>query len=330
MKTQLLNNRAGLAVAALTALISLTSGANAIPLQFEAPPGPVYTTGGIKMKFTDLDMGTVYPNLAPSPVSYGNPANVASGVAILDALTLLGNQATGAKGGSPFGNGIEDSWGIADVTQIFANPGSATNPIFTAFVKGFELNAVFYGAQDFAVRINPDGSQSTESVGLRIDLYRNPIGTYDTAKLLGSAGHLTQNSYALISAGGPATLELSFLSTPGGYLGNALTEFQTTYSPGLGGTGSAYLNVIGGLSAAQFDTNSINLASGGKADISINFTTRGTLDNTNSIPGGTDWLLSSEDPLLGAVVPEPTTVLAGLGCLLPMLLGRRRKSASVV
>ena len=43
-----------------------------------------------------------------------------------------------------------------------------------------------------------------------------------------------------------------------------------------------------------------------------------------------NWLVSSNDPLRAVVVPEPTTVLAGLGCLAPVLsslLGRRRRSA---
>lgn len=318
MKTQIFKNRASVAVAALAASIALNTGANAIPLQFEAPPGPAYNSGGVKMKIADLDMGTVYPNLGPG--SYGDLGNVALGIAALNGLTLPANQAIGSIGG-------EDSWGIASAAGIFANPGSATNPIWTSFVKGYELNAVFYGAQDFATTI-AGTTQTTQSAGLHIDLYRNPIGTFDATKLLGGAGHTGSGAYGLISAGGPATLELSFLSVAGGISASPLSEFETSYSPGAGGTGSAYLNVIGGLSAAQWNTNSIPLlfgAPGQFADISINFTTRGPAAPGNAIPPGTNWLVSSEDPLLGAVIPEPTTVLAGLGCLLPMLLGRRRK-----
>ncbi len=324
MKTTINMKWAGVAFAAI-AFVGLSPVAKAIPLSFENPPiaGTPYNTGNVTIKFSDLDMGTVYPNLAAG--TYGNAANVAAGVVALDALTLPANQAVGSRAGSPLGNGLDDSWGIAAMVDIFT-PVSATNPVWSPGNKGYELNVVFYGAQDFVTTIDANGDQTTLSVGLHSDVYRNPLGTFDAVKALGGAGRgLTQSQYALISAG---TLEFSLLSTAGGLGSNALAEFQGFYSPGFGGTGSAYMNVVQGVGASwqQFDTNSIVKTWGGpNADMTMNFTTRGPLDSANSIPAGSDWLLSSEDPLKGQVIPEPSTVLAGIACALPLLgAGYRR------
>lgn len=310
-----------MALAALLT-VSIAPKAEAILLSFENAPiaGQPFTQGQFNLKYSNLDMGTVYTGLAPG--NYGNAANVALGVGVLDGIAGK-IQALGALTGSPLGDGLDDSWGIGATIGIFNPPTSSTNPVWTSGGKGYELNAVFFGAQDFATNIAANGlTQTTESVGLHLNIYANPIGTFDAVKALGSGGRgLTQNQFSLISAG---VLELAFLSTPGGLVSNALTEFQTVFTPGFGGTGSSFMNVVGGASAAQFDTNSVNLFYGGTADVSINFTTRGPLDATNTIPAGSDWLVSSEDPVLGRVVPEPGTFLAGLGCFLSVVARRRR------
>jgi hypothetical protein len=129
-------------------------------------------------------------------------------------------------------------------------------------------------------------------------------------------------------------LELSLLSTPGfinanGTFGGTAAEFQSNTAD----LGKAALNVIGGASAAQFDTNGIGfggtsglglvngLAGQTTADVWLAFT---------SSPGSNGWDVNSNDPMLANIstgqVPDSgsTLVMLGMG-LIGLGLGYRRR-----
>jgi hypothetical protein len=91
------------------------------------------------------------------------------------------------------------------------------------------------------------------------------------------------------------------------------------------GTAAGYLNVTGGDYASRFDTNGQTGASGEIRDL---FAQNDFCDNLGggAACGGPvgDWQLLSDDPVRGAVIPEPGT-LALLGISLLGLVGLRRK-----
>lgn len=352
MKTKPFNTRAGVAVAALVASIGLSTSAKAILFQNlpATTPGDQYV-----FKLADFDNGTLYQNIAPNTaVGFGQggaSATLAAGTQALDAAGVVLQQAVGAHAIAPFSGGaltnagLEDSWGIAAVTQIFraSNP---LVPIWDTVVDNQELTLMFYGAQDYYSRSTGAGNQTTDSIGLNADFYLQDkaLPGYTPFSNLGArpadiAGFsqandasfptITDSNGTLFTAGVPVLKLRStsgFINAPG-VLGGVDSEFQTTFNGNAlngSGLGSAFGDVVGGTLAANYNTNSFvsPYIAGKTADISIQFTT--------TTAGAGPWLVSSQDPLRAVVVPEPTTVLAGLGCMVPILnslFGRRRKSA---
>ena len=355
MKTKPFNTRAGVAVAALVASIGLSTSAKAILFQnLVTPPGDQFV-----FKLADFDNGTLYDNLAPGSYGFGQngtgPQTVAGGVGTLDAGTLAGNQAVGFHTWDGLlGDKKEDSWGIAQVTEIRLASNNAV--IWQSFNSpgnpgdNQQLTIMFYGEQDYYTRV-AGAQQTTAGVGLTVDLWLQDVGVGFTPIVPtpglrpanadsngGAAGDpfllSLDASYPTVTDG---TRVLSLRSTSGfiradGDLGGLATEFETTFNGTAlngSGLGTSYLDVVGGTLASRYDTNTLTSfipgAIGKKTDISIQFTS-----TTAGTTGLGDWLVTSQDPLRAVAVPEPTTVLAGLGCMAPILsslLGRRRKNA---
>ena len=336
MKTNIINKRAGIAMAALAASIGLSTSAKAILFQNlpATPIGDQYV-----FKIVDFDNGTLYNNVpgAATQVGFGAggaAVDVAGGVAALNALNFAG--ATGARNIGAFGVGAaaaEDSWGIAFVTQIFLASNPVT-PIWDSNLDNQQLSAMFTGEQDFYLRDIDDNTQLTAGVGLTADFFLQDKGApgytpFNKDAALGRTGNFTFDTVT------DGTKVLSIKSTsgfirPAGVEGGLATEFETIFNgdalSGFG-SGSAFFDVTGGTLAGNYNTNSFvsPFIAGKRTDMSIQFTT-----TTAGGGGPNNWLVSSQDPLRAVVVPEPTTVLAGLGCMAPILsslLGRRRKSA---
>jgi hypothetical protein len=87
---------------------------------------------------------------------------------------------------------------------------------------------------------------------------------------------------------------------------------------------AGYLDVVGGLMASRFDSNGFATAFGNRdLFFESDFCTRGSGPGctfaSTVLPGAAGWLAKSNDPLVGNIVPEPTSVLllgsglAGLG-----------------
>ena len=344
MKTKLPTNRAGVAVAALLASIGLSTSAKAITLAYESagPWGPIGTPylGPVQFKFVAFDNGTQYAVPTPA-IGYsgpGGPANAALITAGITAVNAVPGQipAGFANLGTNPAGGNEDLWGIARVTNIQTPAGV---DVWTPLGKGTELTGFLHGEQDFHIQADPSNplNASVESgAGLRVDIWEDgtPGGTVDpTTPFDPTGGPVAHplNSYPSVTDG---TLQLQLGSTfgfihtdvvgPSPGFGGSATEYENSFNPGsLSGLGTSFLNVIGGAQAAMFDTNSIaslsSLFNGvANADFKANFTIN---------PGQFGFLVTANDPLVGLAVPEPSTVLAGFACLLPMLRRNRSRKA---
>ena len=322
----------------LVAAIGIGLGPRAQAVKFEniAP-------GDLVFKLLNFDEGTLYQTL-PLDATSGASNDPATGAPLLDGITT--QQAGNAHSLAAYGNKLEDSWGIAIVTQIFY-ASDPLNPIWSSVIDQQQLTIIFYGAQDFFVRQNGVGpgqqnSQTIASCGLKIDFYlqdNNDPNITDFSQLAGpgarpadlaGADKSNDASYPTVTDSNGTTYTLGVpilttVSTPGflqptGVLGGPATELETTFngsSINASGLGSAYVSVaptLGGVGTrnADFDTNSFAAPhiAGNTADFSIQFTT--TTD------GSFDWLVSSQDPMRGRLGSASTARLCVENSTTPM------------
>jgi len=329
--------RTGILLTTVASLIALSPSAMAIPLNWLDGPqaGQAFAGGGIVVKAFNYDTGTLY-NQQPNGTTIGYTGNPGAGVAGGEAA--LNNPAVVQR---PVLNGnpaaTEDGWGIVKITQIQSlGSDGVLHDIYNAAVSGFELTAMFWGIRDFHLtQVDagsglPGGGQIIDGVGMRVDIYSD--ATPDFNQTGGPAARGGVSSYPTVTDG---NLELSLLSTPGfinanGTRGGAATEFEANTAA----TGYAALNVIGGASASQFNTNGIGFqgSSGGAflpgvagqtaTDVWFAFT---------STQGTNGWDINSNDPMLAVVtnnVPEGGSTLLWLGAgmtILAAVYHRRRK-----
>jgi hypothetical protein len=298
-------------------LIAIGTAAHAVKFENIAP-------GDLVFKLANFDEGTLYQT-QPVGASVGATNDPATGVPLLDAITSL--QAGSAHVLAPYGNKLEDSWGIAIITQIFY-ASDPVNPIWDSVADQQQLTVIFYGAQDFFLNQVAVGggllnSQIVASVGLKIDMYLQDTSDPNFtsfSQLFGpgarpidlvGAGKADDASYPTVtdSNGTSFTLGvpvLTTVATPGflrglGDLGGPATEFETTFNGdalNALGSGAAFVSVaptLGGVGSrnADFDTDSFAAPhiAGNTADFSIQF--------TSTSDGSGDWLVSSQDPIRG-------------------------------
>jgi len=324
----------GGALLALSTLIAITPSASALNFVWVDGPqaGQAFAGGGIQVKAINYDTGSLYAPLAlNTAIGFGQGGTgtqtVAGGVATLDA----------AQTRAPLGvvAGQNDSWGILKITSIQATASDGVlHDIYNSAVAPYELTAMFWGVNDFYLKQISAGSglagsgQIIDGAGLRVDIYSDPSKDFNQTP--GPTGAHTVSTYPTATNG---TLELSLLSTPGfinadGTLGGVATEFESNTL----NVGYAALNVIGGASAAQFNTNAIGFGGSSGAGFSPGLGNQTSTDvwfSFTSTQGVNGWDVTSNDPMLANISRAPdsgSTLLMlamGLACL---GIGYRRRS----
>ena len=309
-----------MAVLSLAALTGLST-ANAITFTWLEGPqaGQAFTGGAVEIKAFNHDTGTLYP-------TQPNGTTV-SGAAALNALSagLGGGQALNSQPN-------EDSWGIFKITDILARgPNNQSYAIYNHLANNYELTGMFSGIQDIHLTQVSQGSgvpgagQVIDGAGMTVSIYSDPSKDFNSDPNGGNNGpsdRTAANQFPTVTNG---TLELLLQSTPGfinanGTFGGVAAEFESNTAA----VGYAALNVVGGASAAQFNTNQVGfkgsygsefmpgLAGQTATDVWFAFT---------STQGESGWDIRSNDPMIavlgGPSVPDggSTVVLLASGLL---------------
>ncbi len=248
-------------------------------------------TGPLKFKFSDFSNGEVTPFSTPG---YGHA------------------------------DGVEDSFGIFKVTTI--NADDAFNTLLWFDGKdGEELTGMYYNLDD-DLRNASGGGVDIESINGKLDIYLDSTPDFSAAG--GPGARSGTSSYPTATDGSPF---LKLAMAPGVKYGdgdpsndyisyhnhlNALTNPIT-------GNGVFYADVIGGTYASMFDTNGICIT-----DDSGVVHCRDFFNEFDTKPGKFGWLVTSEDPVTGNVVPEPLTMIL-LGSGFMGMVGTRLRKKTV-
>jgi|GEM_PF-2566470 len=295
--------------------------------------------GGVQIFVEGLDAGTLYSPLAVGTSVGGNGAG---------AIGILNSQ---FQTPAPNNRG-DDTWGIGYVTRI-VDPITNAN-VWTPLVKNQQITGMFYGAQDIFLRQDTATSQTIAAKGFTLDLYLQqgqlPVpsfaGVTPADRVAGPAGLSQFPNFT-----NPPTASLGLLArfnSTNGFLapgGVTDTEFLAQFTASLGAQGSAQgfasvdntmgqLQGIGGPSIFEnnqfkgiesgidLDPGTPGIQNDALADARFVFSTQ-TLPNFTQ---PNNWTVAVTGPILTNVIPEPSTVLFGFSCLVPALIGRRRKS----
>jgi hypothetical protein len=227
--------------------------------------------------------------------------------------------------GGPFGDGIEDNWGIGNITAIY---GSDPTPVWQEGDDGEHLRIIYWGLDTTSssfpsfttgqAAIDITGSMTIPYAGADIWLWDSDLPGYTDIDPSGGPGaRLDFDLYPTVSGGNIAGgMPLARLVFGPGVVGP--TDITLGFYTGeLTGLGAGYLDVIPGSGAIAdlTDTNGFPTAYGDR-DIFFQF--------NYSIPGPYGWQLTMTDPLFGntsVAVPEPSTIfllgagLAGVGLM---------------
>jgi len=232
-------------------------------------------------------------------------------------------------GGSGCANGVQDVFGIVDVTSILT---PTNTPLWSKGTGGEELTGVFYGL-DVSKASAGVGSFNAEFTGGKIDLYTNPVGTLNPANGTANYTNAAKTQYTGITGGTKfATIDWAPGVDPADGTITLSANFNSLTIP-TKGAGSGFMNVEpgSGFFAGHLDSNGV-ATTFGNADLTFlnNFCTNGQSgcqgQNGPADKIG-DWDLLSEDPISGRVIPEPGSLaLLGLAMASIGLVGLRRKN----
>jgi len=265
-------------------------------------------TGPVEFKFFDWTIGRQY-NLDTTTgtwVSEGARAGLAGG-----NQNLVNGAITNA-------DGIADSWGILNVTQITDADG---NPVWNSSSTE-RIHGVIWGFDDTYVSALGTGGQQVLQRSGWIALYLSSV-TMDPTQPL-PAGLSVSNGFAanpLSSDPWNATNGTPFLvleaATGVSLIDPLATRDETVNgltSP-FSGNGSGYFDIIGGDYAGLFNSNLYGNGSDTYTIFNFGASGRNSFD------------AKSSDPAKFTAIPEPTSMLLlGMG-LLGLATSRRRKVA---
>ena len=230
------------------------------------------------------------------------------------------------------------NFGVIQVTQILGEsvPGSSNFDLslWSTGLGGQYLSGVFGGIHIDSVTGSSTNGSSLNSGG-QIDLWLNSTavnaaqgtGGYAAAGVTCLVGDLCYHT--VTDAGGTNVLNVDFV--PGIDPTSSSTDLTSTFNLATSpftGTAQGYLDVLSGTEAALFATKGIPTAFG-PADMFLqdNFCVAGS---SPTCKGVGNWAFNSHDPVLGAVVPEPSTLsVFGAALLALAFFGRRRRKLYV-
>lgn len=307
--------QARVTVLSLAALTGLVSTANAVTFTWLDGPlaGQPFAGGAVEIKAFNYDTGTLY-NQQPNG-------------------TVLTGAALDAQISRPALNGQgSDSWGILKITDVLAKgPDNLSHSIYNHIVNNFELTGMFWGVQDFYLnQVSqgsglPGGGQVIDGTGMVVSIYSDPSKNFNQdpgGGLNGPSDRTGVNTFPTVTDG---TLELVLQSTNGfinapGTFGGVQTEFESNTAA----VGYAALNVVGGASAAQFNTNAVGFKGSNGAEFLPGMGSQASTDvwfAFTSNQGDSGWDIRSNDPMIAVIsgVPDSgSTLMMTLGSLLAL------------
>lgn len=279
--------------------LGLLTAIVALGMLFSTVPAHAFTLGGtsgyLKIKLANVEMAV-------------DPSVACPGFAVAACTSMA--------------DGIEDSWGIAKITDIYDQTDPTSTPIWSSGddtgMGPEELTIMYYGFDYNTVASNGMGGINISTVGGGFSLYADTAMDYSIAA--GPGGRIDATHYTGATNG---TLLLSGLFDAGISLVDPLSTFDinqdgTTF-PSTGDS-TGYASVVPGVGTmwAAFDGNAYN---GGMSDFFVLMNTRLHPDKYMTDYG---WDLNSEDPIL-ATIPEPSTFILLGGGLIGAAFAARRK-----
>ncbi len=255
----------------------------------------------------------------------------------------------------------ESAWGVFRIDQILGaevtgpnsiTPVSPNVELYTDGDAGVELVGIFYGRQDVSVTFltpGPLGIQQITGTGDRYEVFAQPVGTYNGGGPIGGPGASNRvagvpNEYPTVGYVGDGTNTLlpgaQRVLTGVSQAGVETHEILANFTPDGGGSGNGTFNLYVSLGPVDpdgagplgsyvgtdnyiFDTDAFP---NGGATASVPGTTADFRLKGTTEPTLKEWLVRSSDPLTGAMVPEPLTmlgVLAGIGGVAGYIRKRR-------
>lgn len=228
------------------------------------------------------------------------------------------------------------NFGIIQITQILGESVIGSNnfnlAVWNTGQNGQFLSGVF-GALHVDSVTGTSTLGSTANSGGFINLYLNGS---DLNSAQGTAGYAAGGCavggtcyHTVSDVGGTNVLNLAFASgiDPLNPTTTLTSTFDLQTSP-FTGTAQGYLNVVGGTQAGAFDTNGVPTVFGARdMFLQDNFCVAGS----SPICGASgNWAFNSHDPVLGAVIPEPSTLsVFGSALLALAFFGRWRRKRYV-
>lgn len=218
----------------------------------------------------------------------------------------------------------QELFGIFNITQINSADGNTTFWNGNGATDGTQLVGFFEGLIS-----GPDQTGTPTGIsftGGHLELFNVANGTYSPGTNPNTKDYLNQ------LCGGSATclanpwLTANFVPGINDIFGpTADATLQAVFATTNVNAGFGYMSVTGGTNGAAFDTNGFSFNNFPNADLFLrsNF----VLATPQTCAANSGWQVCSDDPIIGARVPEPgSLLLLGLGAL---AFGAIRRNKSV-